>query len=65
MQMAEEAASGYDACCKYIFENFRCFRGMFQLFHTDVAKLGGDAAYVATVVYVSCKLMSPIFHLFF
>jgi hypothetical protein len=44
---------------------FRCFRGMFQLFHTDVAKVDQDVAYVAMVIYVRCKRMSPMFHLFF
>ena len=44
---------------------FRCFRGMFRLFHTDVAKVDRDVTYVAMVVYVRRKLMCPMFHLFF
>jgi hypothetical protein len=34
------------------FKRFRGFRGMLQLFHTDVAKLDWDVAYVAMVVHV-------------
>jgi hypothetical protein len=33
---------------------FRCFRGMFQLFHMDVAKVDRDVAYVAMVVHIRC-----------
>jgi hypothetical protein len=29
------------------FKCFRCFRGVLQLFHTDVAKVDQDVAYVA------------------
>jgi hypothetical protein len=47
------------------FKCFRCFRGMFQVFHTDVKKVDRDVAYVAMVVHVSCKYLSPMFHLFF
>jgi hypothetical protein len=35
---------------------------MFQLFHADVAKVDRDVAYVAIVVYVCCKRLSPMFH---
>ena len=39
---------------------------MLQLFHLDVAKVNQDVAYVfAMVVYVCCKRLSPMFHLFF
>jgi hypothetical protein len=31
----------------------------------DVAKVDQDVAYVAMVVYIYCKLLSPMFHLFF
>jgi uncharacterized membrane protein len=34
-------------------------------FHTDVAKVDRDVAYVAMVVQVCCKHLSPMFHLFF
>jgi hypothetical protein len=36
----------------------RCFRGMLQAFHTDVAKINRD-------VCICCKSLSPMFHLFF
>jgi hypothetical protein len=39
--------------------------GTFQLFHTDVAKLDRDVAYVTMVVHVRCKCMALLFHLFF
>jgi hypothetical protein len=35
-------------CSKY----FRCFRGMLQVFHVDVAKVNQDVAHVAIFVYV-------------
>ena len=38
---------------------------MLQAFHTDVAKVDQDVAYVAIVVHVRCKSMSSMFHLFF
>jgi hypothetical protein len=31
---------------------FRCFRGMFQLFHTDVTKVDQDVAYIS---HICCK----------
>jgi hypothetical protein len=45
----------------YIFKSFRCFRGTLQVFHTDVAKVDWDVAYVAMVVHVYCKSLSPCF----
>jgi hypothetical protein len=42
-----------------------CFVGMLQGFHMDVAKVDRDVAYVAMVVHICCKLLFPIFHLFF
>jgi hypothetical protein len=47
------------------FKCFSCFRCIFQLFHTDVANVDRDFSYVAIVVHVCCKSLSPIFHLFF
>jgi hypothetical protein len=44
---------------------FRCFRGLLQLFHMYVAKVDQDIAYVAMVVYICCKLLFLMFHLFF
>jgi hypothetical protein len=38
---------------------------MLQVFHTDVAKVDRDVAYVAMVVLVCCKSVPPMFHLFF
>jgi hypothetical protein len=35
------------------------------VFYTDVAKVDRDIAYVAIVVHVCCKLLFPMFHLFF
>jgi hypothetical protein len=32
--------------------------------HTDVTKIDRDVAYVAMVVHVCCKRLSPMFHLF-
>jgi hypothetical protein len=40
---------------------FRCFIRILQIFHMDVAKVDRDAAYVATVVYVCCKLLFQIY----
>jgi hypothetical protein len=37
---------------------------MLQVFHTVVAKVDRDVAYVAMVVHVCCKSLSPMFHLF-
>jgi hypothetical protein len=36
-----------------------------KLFHTDVAKVDRDVAYVAMVVHERCKLLFSMFHLFF
>jgi hypothetical protein len=35
------------------------------MFYTDVAKVDQDVVYVAMVVHICCKSMSPMFHLFF
>jgi hypothetical protein len=47
------------------FKCFRCFRGILQVFYTDVAKVDCDVAYVAMVVHLCCKYLFPMFHLFF
>jgi hypothetical protein len=47
------------------FKYFRCFKGMLQVFHMDVAKVDWVVAYVEMVVYVCCKLLFLMFHLFF
>ena len=38
---------------------------MLQIFHTKVTKVDRDVAYVAMVVHICCKLLFPMFHLFF
>jgi hypothetical protein len=43
---------------------FSCFRCIFQVFYTDVAKVDRDVAYVAMVVHVCCKRLFPMFHFF-
>jgi hypothetical protein len=35
------------------------------VFPIDVAKVDWDVAYVAMVVHICCKRLSPMFHLFF
>ena len=47
------------------FKYFKFFRGMFQVFHTDVAKIDRDVAHVAIVVHICCKCLFLMFHLFF
>jgi hypothetical protein len=44
------------------FKYFRCFKDMLQMFHTDIAKVN---RYVAMVVHVCCKRLSPTFHRLF
>jgi hypothetical protein len=38
---------------------------VFEVFHTDVAKLDRDIAYVAIIVHLCCKCLFPVFYLFF
>jgi uncharacterized membrane protein len=47
------------------FKCFKYFRGMLQVFYTDVAKLDYDVAHVAMVVHICWKLLFLMFHLFF
>ena len=47
------------------FSCFSYFRYMFQLFHADVVKVDRDIAYVAMVVHIRCKCLSPMFHIYF
>ena len=47
------------------FTCFGCFRGMLQLFYTNVAKVDQNVAYVAMVVHICCKGLFPMFHLCF
>jgi hypothetical protein len=44
---------------------FKCFGDMLQGFHMDVAKVDQDVAYVAMDIYVCCKRLFQMFHLFF
>jgi hypothetical protein len=43
---------------------FKCFRGIFQVLHLDVAKVYPDVVYVASVSKVCCKRLFKMFHLF-
>jgi hypothetical protein len=44
---------------------FKCFRGILQVFYTDVVKVDQDVAYVAIVIHVCCKFLFALFHLCF
>jgi hypothetical protein len=44
---------------------FKCFIGMLQVFHMDVAKENQNVACIAMVVHISCKLLFPMFIYFF
>jgi hypothetical protein len=44
---------------------FKCFICMLQVFHVDVTKVDQDVAYVAMAIYVCCKRLFQMFHLFF
>jgi len=44
---------------------FRCFVGMFQVFHGNIAKVDRDVAYIAMIVHICCKCLFPMFDLFF
>jgi hypothetical protein len=50
-----------NACLKC----FKCFIDMLQVFHMVVAKLDRDVADATMLVLVCCKLLFPMFHLFF
>ena len=56
--MKAHVASIYYKC-------FRCFRGMLQVFHMDVAIIDRDVAHVSMVVHVCCKRLFQMFHLLF
>jgi hypothetical protein len=45
------------------FKSFSCFRYIFQVFHTDIAKVDRDVVYVVMVVHVCCKYLFPMVHL--
>jgi hypothetical protein len=47
------------------FKIFKRFIGILQVFRMDVAKVNQDVAYVEMVVHVCCKILFPMFHLFF
>jgi hypothetical protein len=47
------------------FKCFKCFRGMLQVFHMDIAKVDRDVSYVAIVVHVCYERLFQMFHLFF
>ena len=52
-------------CFRCMFQVFQMFLEMLQVFYTDVAKVDRDVAYVKMVLHICCKLLFPMFHLFF
>ena len=46
------------------FKCFRCFIGMLQVFHMDVAKVDRDVAYGASVLEACCKCFRGILQAF-
>jgi hypothetical protein len=64
MKTAEEAAPGYNACCKmYNSKCFRCLRGMFQALYIDVAKVDWDVADVVMAIHICFKCIFQMFYL--
>jgi hypothetical protein len=49
------------ACCKRIFERFRCFRYMLQVFQMDVTKVVPNVADVSMVVHYVAKVCYQCF----
>jgi hypothetical protein len=49
-----------NVCFKY----FKCLRGMLQVFHLDIAKVDPNVAYVVMIIYICCKRLFKMFHLF-
>jgi hypothetical protein len=50
-----------------VYLNLRCFRGMLQVLHTDVAKVDQDIThveYVASILDECFKYLFKMFHLF-
>jgi len=47
------------------FKCFRCFVGMFEVFHADIVKVDRDIAHIVMVVHVCCKCLFSMFQLFF
>jgi hypothetical protein len=45
------------------FKCFICFRGMLQLFYTDVAKVNRDVAYVFAMVVRTRMLQAPVLNI--
>jgi hypothetical protein len=43
---------------------FKCFKGMLQVFHMNIAKGERDVVYAAVVVHVCCKFLFLMFHQF-
>ena len=65
-RMLQECLFGCCICFAMVFNRFcKCFRCMFQVFYTDVAKVDQDVAYVAMVVHVCCRRLFLMFYLFF
>ena len=54
------------ACCKPMFQVFRCFRRMLQMFHLDVSKVDLSVAHVVVVIhacFISFRHMLQMFYL--
>jgi hypothetical protein len=60
----ESPSPGLPHVANACFKRLRCFVGMFQVFHVDVAKVNRDVVYVAMIVHICCKCLFPMFHLF-
>jgi hypothetical protein len=48
----------------YVLSVSVVIRGMLQVFHMDIAKVGRDVAYVASVLEACYKRLFKMFHLF-
>jgi hypothetical protein len=64
-QWLESPGSRLPHVASTCFKCSRCFVGMFQVFHANVAKVDRDVAYVVMIVHVCCKCLFPMFRLFF
>jgi hypothetical protein len=55
--MVESPGLGLPHVASVCFKYFKCFVGMFQVFHADIVKVDRDVAYVAMIVHICCKCM--------
>jgi hypothetical protein len=64
-----EVGRGRRQCCVFrhvaslCFKCFICFKCMFQVFHTDVAKVDRGVAHVVMAIHICFKCMFQMFHL--